>query len=137
MHGNEEAGKVDFERFMAGELPGHVIELPPMCRTTRLTIAGLKGNRLLSTARNGKPAPRPNWNDCSAVRVSAEEKAAMMPDVNTGKKWSAMDLEDLRNSLRVGTPIEQIAEFMMRDVEEVREKIKELDLLDDKPSRND
>jgi len=48
-------------------------------------------------------------------------------DLNSGKKWSEMDLFDLANSVRVGTAIEDIARFLCRSWGEVREKIAELE----------
>jgi hypothetical protein len=44
-------------------------------------------------------------------------------NINTGKPWSEMDLIDLANCLTFGTPIEEIANFLCREVDEVREKI--------------
>jgi ubiquinone biosynthesis protein UbiJ len=44
-------------------------------------------------------------------------------NVNTGKAWSEMDIADLANALTRGTPIEEIADFLCRDVDEVREKV--------------
>jgi hypothetical protein len=44
-------------------------------------------------------------------------------NINTGKPWSDMDLADLANALTFGTPIEEIAVFLCRDADEVREKI--------------
>jgi hypothetical protein len=40
-----------------------------------------------------------------------------------------MDLADLRQGLRVGTSIEDMAHFLLRDVEEIREKAQELGLI--------
>ena len=48
---------------------------------------------------------------------------------NTGKPWSEMDIADLRQFLRVGTSIEETADFLMRSVAEVSEKAKELGLI--------
>jgi hypothetical protein len=36
--------------------------------------------------------------------------------------WSKMDIVDLQSGLAFGTSIEAIADFLTRDVEEVREK---------------
>jgi hypothetical protein len=44
-------------------------------------------------------------------------------NLNGGKPWSDMDLADLAQSLTWGAPIEEIAVFLCRDVDEVREKI--------------
>jgi hypothetical protein len=46
-----------------------------------------------------------------------------MPDLTSGKQWSAADLQDLHEFLQDGTPVEKIAELMMRDVDDVQEKI--------------
>jgi hypothetical protein len=47
-------------------------------------------------------------------------------DVNSDMEWSVMDIADLENCLRTGMPLPQIARFLMRDEEEVRQKIAEL-----------
>ena len=44
-------------------------------------------------------------------------------DMNTGKKWSQMDLLDLANGIRLNDPVEEIASFMCRSRREIREKI--------------
>ena len=48
-------------------------------------------------------------------------------NMNTGKKWSQMDLLDLANCIRLNDPIEEIASFMCRSRREIREKIAELE----------
>jgi hypothetical protein len=42
-----------------------------------------------------------------------------VPDVNSGKDWSELDLQDLRDGLRLRSPIAELAEFLCRDVAEV------------------
>ena len=49
------------------------------------------------------------------------------PDLNTGKRWSEVDLFDLANSVRLGDPVEEIAGFLCRSPREVRDKIAELE----------
>jgi hypothetical protein len=49
-----------------------------------------------------------------------------MANINSGKEWSAMDLFDLQNGLRLGTPLEEMADFLCRDIDEVRSKEAEL-----------
>ena len=49
-----------------------------------------------------------------------------MPQVNSGKPWSEMDLVDLANCLELGEPVEQIADFLCSDAEEVEAKVAEL-----------
>ena len=46
----------------------------------------------------------------------------MAGNLNSGKPWSEMDLADLERALERGYPIELIADFLMRDVEEGRQK---------------
>jgi hypothetical protein len=48
------------------------------------------------------------------------------PNLNEGKRWSEMDLFDLKNSLASNTPVEEIADFLCRSEKEVREKIADL-----------
>lgn len=49
-----------------------------------------------------------------------------MTNLNSGKPWSAMDLVDLQDGLRLGTPIAELADFLCRDLDEVRTKAAEL-----------
>jgi hypothetical protein len=55
------------------------------------------------------------------------EDIEIRPDMNTGKKWSQMDLLDLGNCIRLNDPVEEIASFMCRSRREIREKIAELE----------
>ena len=48
-----------------------------------------------------------------------------MPNLNSGKNWSEMDLQDLRDGLRLRSPLQELADFLMRDVEEVEAKAAE------------
>ena len=49
-------------------------------------------------------------------------------NAKTGKPWSQMDLFDFGNSLGRGDTMEQVAEFLCRDVNELRAKLRELGL---------
>lgn len=49
-----------------------------------------------------------------------------MPDLNSGRECSEMDLQDLRDGLRLNSPMQELADFLMRDVEEVEAKMAEL-----------
>jgi hypothetical protein len=51
-------------------------------------------------------------------------------DANSGAPWSRMDVSDLRNEIAHGRTITQIASFLCRNEDEVREKIKELGLVE-------
>jgi hypothetical protein len=46
--------------------------------------------------------------------------------LNNGTPWSAIELDDLEHGLRIGVSIQVIADFIMRDAEEVRQKATEL-----------
>ena len=48
-------------------------------------------------------------------------------DPNAGRPWSAWDLFDLANCIRVGDTVEEIADFLCRPVSEVHDKIVELE----------
>ena len=47
-------------------------------------------------------------------------------DANSGKRWSKMDILDLKNEIGRGRTVAQIASFLCRDEDEVREKMREL-----------
>jgi hypothetical protein len=51
-----------------------------------------------------------------------------MPNINSGKEWSEMDLEDLQSHLAHGVSLTETADFLCRDEDEVREKMQELAL---------
>lgn len=53
----------------------------------------------------------------------------MTMNVNSGNPWSSVDLYDLRQGLGRGTPIDEVADFLCRDVSEVRTKALQLGLL--------
>jgi hypothetical protein len=50
-------------------------------------------------------------------------------DANSSKSWSKMDIEDLRASLDFGNTFADAASMLCRDVDEVRQKAKELGLV--------
>jgi hypothetical protein len=41
----------------------------------------------------------------------------------SGKPWSEMDRADLERLSSIGVPIEEIADFLLREVDEVRQKM--------------
>jgi hypothetical protein len=49
------------------------------------------------------------------------------PNLNEGKPWSEMDLTDLKNAIAFGRSVADIADFLCRSEDEVREKIAELE----------
>jgi hypothetical protein len=57
--------------------------------------------------------------------VANGEPATEM-NINANKDWSEMDLADLANGLANGNAVEDIAEFLCRDVDEVRAKADKL-----------
>jgi hypothetical protein len=48
-------------------------------------------------------------------------------NLNSGKHWSELDLQDLRDGLRLRCPVAELADYLLRDVAEVRTKIAELE----------
>ena len=51
-------------------------------------------------------------------------------DANSGEPWSDADISDLKNELDHGRTVAQTAGFLCRDEDEVREKMKELRLVE-------
>jgi hypothetical protein len=51
---------------------------------------------------------------------------AGLSNLNSGKPWSAMDVADLKQCLKLGDSTKAIAEFLCREPGEVRAKIAEL-----------
>ena len=51
-------------------------------------------------------------------------------DANSGEPWSEMDISDLTNELARGRTFAQTASFLCRDLDEVRQKAKELGLVE-------
>ena len=50
-------------------------------------------------------------------------------NVEGGRPWSEMELDDLERGLRIGVSLEVIADFTAQDVEEVQQKAEELGIL--------
>jgi hypothetical protein len=67
---------------------------------------------------------RSNGTDEEQDRATEAAVTSMAPDLDSGKEWSEMDFAELRICLRLGQPIEEIAERLCRGVEEVAQKIK-------------
>ena len=51
------------------------------------------------------------------------------PNLNTGKPWSEMDLLDLGNAVATGQSVAEIADFLCRTRQDVREKARELGIV--------
>ena len=51
-------------------------------------------------------------------------------DANSGEPWSEADIRDLKNEIAHGRTFAQTASFLCRDEDEVREKMKELGLVE-------
>ena len=51
-------------------------------------------------------------------------------DANSGEPWSEMDISDLTNEIAHGRTMAEIASFLCRDEEEVRQRAKELGLVE-------
>jgi hypothetical protein len=53
-----------------------------------------------------------------------------MMDANSDEPWSEMDISDLTNELAHGRTMVETASFLCRDEDEVRQKAKELRLVE-------
>ena len=51
-------------------------------------------------------------------------------DANSGEPWSEMDISDLANEFAHGRTMAETASFLCRDEDEVRQKAKELRLVE-------
>jgi hypothetical protein len=51
-------------------------------------------------------------------------------DANSGEPWSEMDISDLTNELTRGQTFAETASFLCREEDEVRQKAKELGLIE-------
>jgi hypothetical protein len=49
------------------------------------------------------------------------------PNLNEGKPWSEMDLVDFRSAIGIGRSVMDIADFLCRSEDEVRERIASLE----------
>jgi len=54
---------------------------------------------------------------------------AMPNKLDAGGSWSKTDLDDLERGMRIGVSIEILADFLTRDVDEIRRKALELGFL--------
>jgi hypothetical protein len=52
--------------------------------------------------------------------------ATLNDHLHSGKPWSKIDIADLKRLADVGVPIEEIADILLREVEEVRQKAAKL-----------
>jgi hypothetical protein len=52
----------------------------------------------------------------------------MSGNLYSGKPWLEMDITDLERLAGIGVPIEEIAEVLLREAEEVRQKVAALNL---------
>jgi hypothetical protein len=46
-------------------------------------------------------------------------------NLNSGTPWSELALADLRNSMQLGESVAEIADYLCRDIQEIRDKIAE------------
>jgi hypothetical protein len=100
---------------------------------------GLLGRRALPPSHQlaghgvGSDYPaRNHFAQARLVRFSGGVCSKM--DANSSKRWSKMDVEDLRASLDFGNTIADAASMLCRDEDEVRQKAKELGLVE-RPKR--
>jgi hypothetical protein len=55
----------------------------------------------------------------SAMLRMRKKPPADRPNINSGEPWSAFDLAELEELLKLGQPIADIADYLCRDVDEV------------------
>ena len=74
-----------------------------------------------------------NYHEREAARLHSLLETATTPALKAGcwggprSTWQEMDLFDLANCIRIGDPVEEIADFLCRPVSEVHAKIVELE----------
>jgi hypothetical protein len=56
-------------------------------------------------------------------------------DANSGEPWSEMDISDLTNEIAHDRTMAEIASFLCRDEDEVRQKARELGLIEQTGTR--
>jgi hypothetical protein len=65
-----------------------------------------------------------------STRALSDFQEALQMDANSGEPWSEMDVADLAHSLGYGNTIADAARMLCRDEDEVRQKAKELGLVE-------
>jgi hypothetical protein len=65
-----------------------------------------------------------------AFGIHVMRPARKMMDANSGEPWSEMDVSDLTRSLDYGNTFAQAARFLCRDEDEVRQKARQLGLVE-------
>ena len=107
----------DFEEFALDCIRLSNQEKSPILRRNLLTLAR-------------------EWMHAAMHQQGAEihQESTKPMDANSGEPWSEADISDLENELDHGQTIAQIASFLYRDDDEVREKMKELGLAE-RPGR--
>src|ERR1044072_5506118 len=107
----------DFEEFALDCIRLSNQEKPPILRRKLLTLAR-------------------EWMHAAMHQQGAEihQESTEPMHANSGEPWSEADISDLENELDHGQTIAQIASFLYRDDDEVREKMKELGLAE-RPGR--
>ena len=76
--------------------------------------------------------PDPDFEEFAldSIRLSNEEKSPTLLDAKSGEPWSEMDISDLTNEIAHDRTMAEIASFLCRDEDEVRQKAKELGLVE-------
>ena len=72
------------------------------------------------------------WMHAAMHQQSAEihRESTEPMDANSGEPWSEMDISDLTNELTRGQTFAETANFLCREKHEVRQKAKELGLIE-------
>jgi hypothetical protein len=64
--------------------------------------------------------------DISGMLRMRKKPPSDRPNINSGQPWSEMDMADLFEMQESGVPVEKIADYLCREVDEVQAKIASL-----------
>jgi hypothetical protein len=116
-------GQAPADRFPGDVARGFGVQLVPLGKVLVVCQVSYGGFKAGMNDR----CRRLDHNARTPVNAIGEPKQRhetdLMSDVNSGKEWSPMDLADLQNSLAEGYSIEEVAQFLCRDVGEVQAKM--------------
>src|SRR3954469_22077367 len=109
-------------------VPAARSRFPGVCARLHPTLQSEKSprlrHRLLMLARE--------WMHAAMQQRGAEihRESTDRMDANSGEPWSEADMSDLKNEIAHGRTATETASFLCRDEDEVREKMKELGLVE-------
>jgi hypothetical protein len=127
------SGIVANARFDA---PGEIVYRKAAALGCEGIVSKRLGSRYVSGAHQGVGQDQesggagraPRSDRGMVMNMSSVGRGLPLPDVNSGKDWSEMDLEDLKNASAQDCSLEETAAFLCRNRAEVKAKAKELGL---------